>query len=414
MHCYDDCLQGIESLDNKKTDVALVLQRMGEIQMNKLNKYVDATKLFIDSLEILKAAEDEGSERENIMSLVLLIAQAYALAKDYEHSLDYYEEHIKLIESNAPINEDLLADSLNAMANIFAVMDKNPDYELAIEKFTECLEMKKKLHGSDNEQAANILVQLGTVFEKAGHHDRATNSFSEALRIYKMKQNRAASVKAYHALAKLKASKAAELDSLPERMAAIECYREALKIQRQILSLDGTELALMLYEYATLLCSIGEHMQALPLLEEALRFQKSNTGLQDGRVANILLRIADVHVQDENYDASLVCLEQVLFIQKSLDDDSDIDAGLCHYLLGVTYFARGDFPKAIASYLESIDKKQLKFGRNSLQCATLYNDLGRAYGKVNEFDKAIDYIIQALRIRKTELGNNSLDYGHSV
>ena len=90
------------------------------------------------------------------------------------------------------------------MANIFAVMDKNPDYELAIEKFTECLEMKKKLHGSDNEQAANILVQLGTVFEKAGHHDRATNSFSEALRIYKMKQNREASVKAYHALAKLK------------------------------------------------------------------------------------------------------------------------------------------------------------------------------------------------------------------
>jgi hypothetical protein len=40
--------------------------------------------------------------------------------------------------------------------------------------------------------------------------------------------------------------------------------------------------------------------------------------------------------------------------------------------------------------------------------------LGEAFRKVGNFDKAIESLVEALKIRKTELGNNSLDYGHSV
>ena len=166
----------------------------------------------------------------------------------------------------------------------------------------------------------------------------------------------------------------------------------------------------MLYEYADLLCINNEHKAALPLLEESLRIQKAKNGLKDNRVAKILLRIAEVHVQEEKYDASLVALEQVLFIQSSLDgaSDDDIDMGVCHYFLGDTYLAREESEKAIDSYLESLNMKAEKFGRNSLECATVYNALAEAYGKTKDFENAMQSIVQALRIRKTELGNESL------
>ena len=393
---------------------------MGEIQMNKLKSYESAKTMFLDALELLRGVEDKDSgASQHITNLLLLIAQVNALAEDYENALDYYEEHISMLELDTPKNEDLVANSLHAMGDILSTMDKNPDYELAIEKLQECLDIKKKIFGSDgDERVANVMYTLATVYEKAGYHEKATESFAQVLRSFKIAKNKGGIVKVYLSLGRLKTSKATELDSGLERSAAIECYQEALKIRRQIMSLDDMDIALLLYEYANLLCMNNEHNTALPFLEEALRIQKSKNGLKDERVAIILLRMAEVFVKQMKYEASLVSLEQVLFIQTSLGcrdgADEGIDLGSCHYLLATTYLARDEYEKAISSYVECLTIKQNKFGRKSLECAAVHNDLGEAFRKVGNFDKAIESLVEALKIRKTELGNNSLDYGHSV
>ncbi|KAL7554747.1 hypothetical protein ACHAWF_018279 [Thalassiosira exigua] len=414
--CYNDCLQGIESLDNRGRDTSLVLQRMGEIYMVHLKNFANATRSLLDGLEILRGIEDKGeseSPSDGVMGLVLLVAQAYALEKKYENSLEYYEEYIDLVESIASEDEDALANALYEMGKVHSLME-SPDYDQAIEKLLDCLGMKKAKLGSDDEQVADVVYTLATVYEKAGYHEKATESFSEALRSYKLSGNQHGSVKVYHALGRLKASEAAELDSLSERSAAIESYEEALKIRRQIMSLDDIELAALLTEYGNLLCLNHEHETALPLLEEALRIQKAKNGLRDQQVGQILLRMAEIHTSLEKYDASLVCLEQVLFIQSSLGDDHDIDLGLCHFLLGTTYLAREDYSKATASFSECLELRKVKFGQQSLECASVYNELGKAYGKLSEYQKAIDSLVHALKIRKSELGNDSLVYGHSV
>jgi len=406
-------------LDKNETNTANVLKKIGEIQMNKLKSYDGAKTMFLDALELLSGVEDRDSgESQHIINLLLLIAQVNALAKDYENALDYYEEHISMLELNTPKNEDLVADSLHAMGDILSTMAKNPDYELAIEKLQECLDIKKKIFGSDDERIANVMYTLATVYEKAGYHEKATESFAQVLRSFKIAKDKCGIVKVYLSLARLKASKATELDSGLERSAAIECYQEALKIRRQIMSLDDMDMASLLYEYANLLCTNNEHNTALPFLEEALRIQKSKNGLRDERVAIILLRMAEVFVKQMKYEASLVSLEQVLFIQTSLGcrdgADEGIDLGSCHYLLATTYLARDEYEKAISSYVKCLTIKQNKFGHKSLECAAVHNDLGEAFRKVGNFDKAIESLVEALKIRKTELGNNSLDYGHSV
>lgn len=151
-------------MEKKDADTAFILRRMGEIQMNDMHEYSDATKRFLDALEILRGPESEKNDEE-IEDLVLLIAQAYASAEDYENSLDYYEEHIKLLDSNDnPEDEDFqrLADSLFAMGNIFVIM-KYPDYDLSIEKLLDCLDVKKQIYGTDDEQVSNVVHTLGCV-----------------------------------------------------------------------------------------------------------------------------------------------------------------------------------------------------------------------------------------------------------
>lgn len=423
---YNDCLMATSDSENSKDD-ANVLQRMGDIEMNGLQKYEVATKHFLDALEICRArvnnkvdgdvddqsVNSDDEEKATLLALLYKTAQSYSLSKDYENALEYFEEHIKMIESTSPVNGELLADSLLQMGNIFAEMD-DPEYDLAVEKLTECLDIKKEVFGPENDQVAEVNYALGLVYEKARDVSKATTHLAEALRFFKMKRNRAGAANVYHTLARMKASECAESGSLDDRAAAMECYEEALKIRRQVVSLDDTDLASILFEYGSLLFDDGELKRALPLLEEGLRIQKSSKGLKDARVANILLKIAEVHVADGKFDSSLVSLEQVVLIEGSIDDDDDIDLSKCHYLLGVTYIAREEFEKAIDALSEALELKESIFGRKSLECASVHNMLGKAYGKNKMFDKAIESLVKALRIRKLELGNNSLEYGDSV
>ena len=416
IECYTECLQLTKSLDDT-LDTALVLQKMGEIQLNKLHNYADAKKTLLDALELQRGV-DVDCDGNGMTSLLLLIAQASAQAKDYNEALDFYVELVEMLEASVPKQEQLLADALYAMGDILAAIDTRPDYELAIEKFNNCADIKRKIFGTDSEEVANVVYALATVYEQAGYHEKAIESFSEALRSYKMNNEKGGTVKVYQALAKLKATKAIETHSAIDSAAAIECYREALRIRRQIMSVDDIDLASILYEYANLLCTNSDQETALPMLEEALQIQKSKCGLKNERVANILLSLAGVYVQQEKYDASLVSLEQVSLIHSFLYPDKSIndciDMGLCYFLLGKTYRAQSEFHRAISSYSECLPLKKNKFGANSIECAVVHNELGEAYGKVNDWEKAIESLVAALKIRKKELGGNSIDYACSI
>lgn len=395
IECYNDCLQVTKGLDDNK-NIALVLQRMGEIHMNKLHNYADATKMFLDALELLRADHSSDlldQDESNMLNLVFNIGQVYALAKEYENALDFYEEHIELVESMDSANEKLVADSLLEMGVILSNMGDNSDYELAVEKLKESLDIRKKVLGPDHELVADVLHKLAVVYEKSQQYDMAVNCLTEALRTFKKTQQIAKASDTYHTLAKMKATAAEHSSSDADRKAAIECYESAIETRRQDPELDDLELAAMLYEYATLLCLDNNYVNAMPLLEEALRISKSKKGLIDERNANILLRIAECHVHGNKFESSLVCLEQVMFIQTSMEA-CEIDNVLTNHLLGITYLERGDYDKAVSTSLSALKMMKIEFNHESLECADIYSNLGKAYGMLHEYDKAIESLVE--------------------
>lgn len=221
IECFTDCLRTTEALEDDM-NTALVMQRMGEIHMIELNNYADATKIFLDALELLRGLNDTSDEEEGIIAgLVFQAAQSFGLDKEYETALDYYEEHINMVESGPIENEELVADSLFEMGKIFAKME---DFDLSIEKLKECLDVKKKVLGHDDEQVAHVVFTLANVYEKAGSPEKCMEYLSMALRTFKMKRKKAESAKVYYALARLKGFKAIKLLSSEDYAAAVECY----------------------------------------------------------------------------------------------------------------------------------------------------------------------------------------------
>ncbi len=381
-------------------NAALVMKRMGEIHMNELKNYRDATKLFIDALELLRAETELDEAEENaVASLIFQAGQAYGFSQEYDTAIDYYDEYIDLVESSSLENGDLLiSDALFEKSKVYATRS-NPDFEIAIETMKQCLDKKKMKYGQDDERVAFVAFELAKIYEDAGLHNQCIEFYAEALRVFKMKRKKAEAADIYYALAKLKSSQYLDSELTEHYDAAVECYDQGLKLRRQVMSLDDIELAPMLFDYGSLLCDKREYDDAMPLLEEALRIQKAKMGLKDAHVANTLLRMAEVHVYKKKFDAALVSLEQVLFISSSFDENQSIDISLCHSLLGITYIAKENFEKAVASLSISLEMKKVKFGPNSVECAAVHNDLGKAYGKLREFDKALESLVEGEQTR---------------
>lgn len=413
---YNNCLVAMQAdesaLDDKS---ALVLEKMGDINLLHLKKFEDAAKSFIDAMEIRRRHETEESFEDDvyanqILHLVLQAAKSFTLSNDNESALMYYNEHIDLLDKYFPDEEDLLADSLLELGNVLSA--KASDDE-AIEKLSDCLDIKLNLHGHDSADVSDVRYSLAKCHAKCGQNDRAAQLFGEALRCYEAEGNYQGVCNVYVAIGQMKSS---DMNS-PDRSAALESYESALKARRQIAIAHDGESALLLYEYSTLLCQEGNFDAASTHIEEALKIQKRLSGLKDPLVAKILLTKARINAKQvpPKHEIALVCLEQVLFIQGSFQEDcTSLDVGLCHSLMGDVYLGQGENKKAIDSFNESIKIYLSIDSEDSVVCAAVYNDLGMAYGRAKEFDKAIESLIQALRIRKMKLGNESLEYGQSV
>ena len=413
---YNNCLvamQADESAMDEKS--SLVLEKVGEINLLHLKKFEDAAKSFIDAIEIRRRHETEESFEDDvytnqILHLILQAAKSFTLSHNNENALIYYNEHIDLLDKYLPDEEGLLADSLLELGNVLSAKASD---DAAIEKLSDCLDIKLNLYGKDSEDVSDVRYSLAKCHAKCGQNDTATQLFEEALRCYESEGNHQGVCNVYSAIGQMKSSD----ENSSDRTAALECYESALKARRQIVVAHDGESAFLLYEYATLLCQEGKYDVASTHIEEALKIQKRLSGLKDPLVAKVLLTKAQINAKQvpPKHEIALVCLEQVLFIQSSFQEDCiGLDLGLCHSLLGDVYLGQGENQKAIESFNESIKLHLSIGGENSVACAAVHNDLGMAYGREKQFDKAIESLIQALRIRKLKLGNECLEYGQSV
>lgn len=114
--------------------------------------------------------------------------------------------------------------------------------------------------------------------------------------------------------------------------------------------------------------------------------------------AKALKSMGIVHYYKQNYRQALEYFEQALQLYRELEDNEGIGAILNNS--GLIFETQGDFAKALKRYNEaSVIFSKLENSKDKL--AISLSNIGNTYYILGRFDKALDYLIQALKISES-------------
>ncbi|KAK0179301.1 hypothetical protein PV327_005066 [Microctonus hyperodae] len=177
---------------------------------------------------------------------------------------------------------------------------------------------------------------------------------------------------------------------------------------RQAQTLQHTDGITYIYDVmANLAFEVGENQKAKDLFTSVMQRLISNGVAQNDKkiihmslkVAKILERMGDIQIAEDGYK---YCLKHSETHVTNDPDDEDA-AILCAMTLdwyGDLLTSQGRFKESLNNYLKAYELCLKVYGRNHEQTAVILNDLGTVCCLLDEHDRAIDYLMEAIEIEK--------------
>lgn len=129
--------------------------------------------------------------------------------------------------------------------------------------------------------------------------------------------------------------------------------------------------------------------------------------------ANVLNQVGYfVEHNYSKYELSLYCYDKSLKIRIKHLGKNNVDTAISYNNLGTVHMELGNYTEAINMYHSALTIRQKLFGEISSEVATTYNNIGTVYKNV-DCTKAIPYLQKALDIRKELYGEHSTDVATS-
>ncbi len=218
-----------EEFGENHVNCGLALHWMGRQEL-ELSGFDRAVMLFRASLQNLKQNQNCGVHAVIIKTLELL-GETYEKLEDEESALHCYCEAIRLCRWKMG---DFYAYMVPILCRGGDISNRQEDYERAVEFYNDAIQVMKE-GGADNinEVLCITTEKLGEVYEKVGDYDRAKDGLSEAYRLFEsvVGQENLATAGAVFKLGRV-------LDKQGSHEAAMQCYRESLRVRKAKLTCD--------------------------------------------------------------------------------------------------------------------------------------------------------------------------------
>ncbi|WP_341751186.1 tetratricopeptide repeat protein [Candidatus Tisiphia endosymbiont of Piscicola geometra] len=348
--------------------------------------------------EALKTAFNQNNLQKHLR-LMHMLGNAYYVMGQYDQAIEKYQESLemrKLIYKDEP--HPAIADSLNNLGEAYR---NKGQYDQAIEKSQESLEMMKLIYKDEPHPAiAGSLNNLGSAYQAKGQYDQAIEKYQESLKIKKLiykdepHPDIAASLNNLGVAYKAKG----QYDQ------AIEKYQESLKINK-LLYKDEPHPAIAgsLHNLGIAYADKGQYDQAIEKYQESLKINKliyKDEPHPD--IAASLHNLGSAYDSKGQYDQAIEKYQESLKINKLIYKDEphpDIAASLNN--LGEAYRNKGQYDQAIEKFQESLKIKKLIYkDEPHPDIAASLNNLGNAYQAKGQYDQAIEKYQESLKIKK--------------
>lgn len=315
--------------------------------------------------------------------------ESYALIIPFMiyESLDMFQDAMRCLERLLTISQENGDLSLNStiLNNIGWIYSTQGDYDEALRRYGESLQILEKLNDGSVSGKATTLYNIGQINQVQGKFSEALKRYEEALLIAEQLNNLSDKSKCLSGIGSI-------YDVHGKPLKALKMHEKALQIEERIGNLLGK---------AECLKSIGDiykarsnYPEALKRYEESYQINKELSSLW-GMIKS-LISIGTVLREQGSFSGALKQFEQALKITEQLGDLSD--KASCLNEIGIVFTNQGNYPEALKRYEEALEINE-KLGDLPAKAAYLIN-IGLIYNDQGNYSKALSCYNEALKIEE--------------
>lgn len=253
----------------------------------------------------------------------------------------------------------------------------------AIAKLEQALSLLQP--DSDHRAKANILIDIGWIYDELGERLSALDSFTRALAVNRVANDAQSESDALRGIGHVHFT-------FGDTTEALDYYRRAMTLMRT--AGDRGRQVWLLNDLGLLYYTLGDNEKALSTFEEGLVLARQVH--YEVAEANLLTHIGNIHSVLGDKQKALNALNEALQLWRAMAHREGETGAL--QTIGRVYYSMGDYRKSLELLKQSLPLSE-GTGMRSVE-ARAYHNIGRAYSALGEYEQALDYLRKALALWK--------------
>lgn len=280
------------------------------------------------------------------------------------------------------------------LASMGRVLYLKGDYEEALAKAKQALELRQASFGELHSAVATDMTSIGNALQRLGRLNEAEEYMQRGLDLRTQVQgpDHPSTAESWNNLANVSATQG-KLDL------ALERHAHALEIRRAALPADDPVIAASLSNYSEVLIGMERCDEAIPHLEEALGIYETRVGRDKPVLIFALNNLALCHEETRQFDLAIAEYERGLSIVRKAygEDHPHIPVLLSN--MGNIALARDDPTTALARYEQALAADLATLGPDHPDVAFSLVNKGRALMALDRHAEAIAPLERAVELR---------------
>ncbi|MEM3986944.1 MAG: tetratricopeptide repeat protein, partial [Candidatus Methanomethylicia archaeon] len=298
--------------------------------------------------QILSLPEDQSSLYLNSLGLLCLTTACY------NEAIDSFEKSLEILKKHFGDEHPDVADVLNNLGNVYNDQGKYADAE---KMYKQALEIYKKYFGNFHPNVATVLINLGNVYYKQGKYFSAEKMYKQALSIRK---------KHYGDVHPIVADLLINLGDIyytqGKYSAAENVYKQALEIYKKYYGDEHLDVATVLINLGLVYKEQGKYNDAENMLEQALEILREKYDDEHPTVADLLNNLGNVYYSQGKYEDAELMYKKALEIYKKHYGDEHLDVAMVLNNLGNVYYSQGQYFAAEIMYRQALSIRKKHYG----------------------------------------------------
>lgn len=383
---------------DKQNYMASTLFEIGNAYFNG-SDYDTALEYYQQCLSLRKSIF--GENHKDTAQCYTNIALVYEFKSDYKTALSYFQKALAIRQKVFGENHLETADSYHDIASENYYLG---NYEDAIDYFQKAFDIRESIVGATSYEVAHTLVALATVYIDTEWYEDALWANDTAEQIYTELIPPQSSN-----FATLYNEKGRIYWGLGNYDKALHYYGKSLEIYQNVYGETNVCTAKAYMNIGMVFQIMGDYSRAIANLEKSLEIDRAVFGDSHFDIALCYEQIGTVYRSKDDFETALAYFNQALDIYKKLVGETHIEVARCYLAIGSIHQNKKDYQTAIDCYQKAINISYEVFRYETKTMANAYDSIARIYDCLGNYENAEVLYKAAINVYTELCGKNSIN-----